>query len=42
MQETISQVTSANLPTAWGEFQILGFERELRVSPGCGAKRRLR
>lgn len=32
MRETIRQVTSARLPTRWGEFQILGFERELRQS----------
>lgn len=29
MHETTRQVASAVLPTRWGEFQVLGFEREL-------------
>lgn len=29
MQGTARQVASALLPTAWGEFQVLGFEREV-------------
>lgn len=30
MQEAVQQVASADFPTKWGEFRVLGFEREIR------------